>query len=521
MSYASEWLLEIGAHNGSAVVTLRFSSGGYVTGPGDTPANTVYDARIVSAGTFTRHLMGDGHTIGEMNVEMSEVVLANADGGLDGVLSYGFDGRPLVLKRLASKFAAYGTAETVLTGTMEGVDTSNGMLNVMVRLYDRRRDIDVQLQKKVYGGTSTSAGATADGSPDMKGQIVPVLFGRNFSVPVTVVNPQNYIVQINDGAVTSIALYDGGIPLINDGDVADLATLASPSTTGNPGHYRTCLALGLARIFSGKPTYTWTADVVEGSTAASRSAASVVQRILAKIGMTGSSNLDTASFAALTALQPAEVGIYIDDNKSAMAACKAVLDSIGGYIIPNAQGQFTVGRIAFGTPVVTVTEPEIITNSKDDTIAFTANPDTDGDLAPRKVTLNWRKNWHVHTDSDTGKCVTVGSPDRASILQQEYQTVFAEVAQVKHLLAPELVLDTLLVDRTLAQNEVNRRLSLYGTDRVTAKISLARSDAASMLPGTTISVRLSRYGYAAGKTFLVIGRSDDYDNERAILTVWG
>jgi hypothetical protein len=458
-----------------------------------------------------------------LSVNVSQIVLTNANGGLDQILNYGFDGQPFTLKQLTSRRAAFATAQTVMTGTMEGVDAPNGMLNVVVRLYDRRRDIDVSVQKNVYGGTSTSAGATADGSPDMKGQVRPLCFGSCFSVPAIIANPYNLILQFHDGAVSAITLYDGGVALVNDGDVATLDALSA--ATGNPGHYKTCKALGLAKpfgSFNGRPSFTWTADVVEGATAADRTAAAVVQRILAKIGLTGSANINTASFTALSAAQPAEVGIYIADDKSALSACKDVLDSIGGYIVPNGQGQFTVGRIRVpGTPVATVTEPEIITNSSTDTVALTLNPDTDGDVPARKITLNWRKNWHVHSDNDLGGCVNIGSPDRASALRQEYQSVFTEIAQPKHLLAPEMIFNTLLVDATAAQAECDRRATLYGVDRYVIHIGIAMGDTDLMVEGATILVKLSRYGFAAGKAFLIIGRSDDRDTERVVLTIWG
>lgn len=523
MSYASEWLIELTAHNGTGLVTLRYSCSGYVTGPNDTPANTIYDARIQSIGAFERHLLGEGRTRGEMSVNLSQIALTNADGGLDGILNYGFDGRPFVLKQLSSSRAAYATAQTVLTGTMEGVDTSDGMLKVLLRLYDRRRDIDVSIQKNVYGGTTASAGASVDGSADMKGQVKPLCYGSCFSVPAIIVNPYNLILQFHDGAVSSITLYDGGIPLINDGDVATLAALAS--ATGNPGHYQTCKALGLAKpfgSFNGRPCFTWTADVIEGATAGDRCAGAVVQRMLAKIGLTGSSNINAASFTALNTDQPAEVGIYIADDKSALSACKDVLDSIGGYIVPNALGQFTVGRItAPGTPVATITEPEITTKSSDDTVTFTANPDTDGDIPARKITLNWRKNWHVHTDSDLGPCVNNSDAARASVLLQEYQTVSVDIAQVKHLLAPELIISTLLTKADAAQAECARCAGMYGVNRVVTSIAVQMEDAALMRPGATVLVVLERYGYGSGKAFVIIGRSDDYNTETVSLTLWG
>lgn len=523
MPNASEWLLEVGTHDGVSAKTLRFSCKGYVTGPSDTPANTVYDARIVSLGAYTRHLFGEGRTIGDVEVELSDTVLANADGELDGLLNNGFSGQPFVLKRLLSSQSAFSTAATVLTGTLEGGDASGGMTTFTLRGYDRRRDADVSIQKNTYGGTVLGGGASADGSPDMKGQLKPLLFGRCFSVPAVIVNPYNLILQFNDGPVSSIALMDGGIPLINDGDVSTLSALASSS--GNGGHYKTCLALGLAKpfgAFNGNPGFIWTADVVEGSTSALRCAGAVVQRMLAKIGLT---NINTASFTALNTLQPAEVGIYLDSDTSCLAAIRRVLDSIGGWIVPDSLGQFVVGRLDLpGAPVATVVEPQILTSSSDETLQFTNNPDTDGHIPARRVTLNWRKNWHVHTTSDLGPCVNATSATRASILQQEVQTVVADstaVATKYGAGAPELVIDTLLTDATAVQTELTRRAAMYSASRVSTQIAVDIDDAALMIPGATIALQFSRYGFDSGKAMRIIGRSDDNQNEKAVLTVWG
>jgi hypothetical protein len=528
MGYVSEWLVELSAHNGSAVVPLRYSGSGYVTGPSDSPANTIFDARIAreaGIGVFSRQLFGDGRTMGHATIEPGALVLSNADRGLDALKGYAFDGRSFKLMRLSHPRAAYSSAEVMLTGTMDGIDTGEGSLTIRIPFYDRRRDIDIPIQSEKYAGTTTSAGATAEGSADMKDQVKPLIFGRCYSVPATIVNDFNMFLQFSASAVNSITLYDGGVPLINDGDVANLSALAS--ATGNPGHYRTCLAQGIARpfgTFNGRPAFTWTADVVEGSSAAQRRAGAIVQRMLAKIGITGSSNIDSASFSALDSLATAELGIYLDRETTVLSAAYEILRSVGGFIIPNNLGRFTVGRLDEpGTPIMTITEPEILTGSATETPAFMPNPDTDGAVPANSVLIKWRKNWHTHTDSDLGHCANFGDPTRGNALKQEWREVREESSAVaaRHLLSRELEIETMLVDQSAAEAEAARRLNLYSVNRDVVRIGYPISEADSLQLNETVELVLDRFDYTNGKAMRIIGRADDFANEKTILTLWG
>lgn len=528
MSHASEWLVELMAYTGSEVVPLRFSGSGYTTRPDDIPANAMFDARIARDGglvAFGRHLFGNGRTMGQATIEPGALVLVNADRGLDALKGYAFDGRTFQLLRLPHARAAFSSAQVMLTGTMDGIDTGEGSLTIRIPFYDRRRDIDIPIQSQKYAGTTTEPGPTAEGSPDLKDTVKPLVFGRCYSVPATIVNDFNMFLQFSASAVNSITLYDGGVPLINDGDVANLSALAS--ATGNPGHYRTCLAQGIARpfgTFNGRPAFTWTADVVEGSSAAQRRAGAIVQRMLAKIGITGSSNIDSASFSALDSLATAELGIYLDRETTVLSAAYEILRSIGGFIIPNNLGRFTVGRLDEpGTPIMTITEPEILTGSATETPAFMPNPDTDGAVPANSVLIKWRKNWHTHTDSDLGHCANFGDPTRGNALKQEWREVREESSAVaaRHLLSRELEIETMLVDQSAAEAEAARRLNLYSVNRDVVRIGYPISEADSLQLNETVELVLDRFDYTNGKAMRIIGRADDFAAEKAILTLWG
>ncbi|MDF2797511.1 MAG: hypothetical protein K0R85_255 [Devosia sp.] len=519
MPFASEFLLEIDAHDGAGVRTARLSSSGFTTNPTDNPANAIYQEGIVDPGTFRRSLFAGSSTLGQSEAGYGEIVLANADGALDWLVGAGLDGRAAVLKRLDGRRSAYASAETIMRATLTGGDNGSAWTELRLRLYDRLRELDKPLQANRYAGTTTAAGSTADGSPDLKDRIKPLVFGRVFNIELVPVNPFNLLYQASDGPCAAITCYDGGVLLTNAGDYPTIEALINASIRG--GTVGTCLSLGLVRFggaFNGKPAYAFTADVVEGATAASRSAAAIAQRILARMGITGVANLVVPSFAALQALAPQEVGIYVGDESTALSVLSEILGSIGGWIVPNALGQFEVGRITApgGTPAWSFSMRDVMSESG---IGLQVNPDTDGGLPAFRTVVRHSRVWRTHAESEIAPCAA----SRGAFLAVDYREAKAENAAVlgKHLLAPELVIDTLLTNAADAAAEAARRLALYSVRRDVISFPVRRDDAAVAVLGSTGTLTLPRFGYGAGRPMLVIGREEDPANERVTLTLWG
>jgi len=517
MTEASEYLIEITVHDGTGLKTLRISTSGYVTGPADSPANTYYLPGIQNPGQFARSLFDEGRTRGGSSVSYGMIEVANVDGHLDDWLGYGFDGRPLVVKRLAGKRASFSGAEVILRATVEGLDSSDAFSGFRLRLYDRRLELDKPLQANRYGGTTTSgglAGKLADGTADMKDALKPLAFGRPQNVPAICVNPFDLIYQVNDGGVSAITVYDGGIALTLLANYATVAALQAATIPG--GKYGTCLAAGLFRL-GGAPYQVITADVTEGSTLALRNAGAIAQRMLTKLGLTGSANIAAATFTALSAAAPQELGIWINDDRSALDAVSAVLSSVGGFIVPNAAGAFEVGRLSApaATSAWSITEDDIVGE-----IAFDQNPDTDSHLPAWRVITQYGRNYQTQDDGNLGACVSV---ERRGWLAREYREAKAENAavQTKHLLAPEVTIETLMLSTADAAAEAARRLGLYGIRRDVLRFSLAARYAGAQVLNSTGTVTLGRLGYEAGRRVLVIGRREDPANEQVELTIWG
>ena len=520
MTDASLYLLEIGAHDGTNPLTLRVSNGpfgGFVTGPNDSPADTEYPTGLIEPGYVSRHLFAEGRTLGQSEVGYGDIVIANASGMFDAWLGYGFDGRSVVLKRLGNPRMAFSGAQTLMRATMTRLDTTDAYRTLRLRLYDRRLELDKPLQQNRYAGTTLSAGATAEGTADMKGRAKPIVYGKAENVPAVPVNPYNLIYQVNDGAVSSIVVYDGGAALSNGGDFASLSALVGATVLA--GRYATCLALGLFRL-GGTPAKVVTADVVEGSTLALRNAGAIATRIMTRMGMTGSSNINAASFTALSTAAPQELGIFINDDRTARAVLSDVLGSIGGWIVPSVAGVFEVGRLAApGTPVFEFGKFDVHTDG-DGSFGLVANPDTDGGLPAYRVNLTYRRNWQVQDDSGLAACVSAA---QRAFLALDRRTVKAESSSLltKHPLAPEMTIDTLITTEADAATEAARRRDLYNTRRDVVKLSARRGDAANAQLNATGTLKLNRLGYDAGRNMVVIGRREDPANERVDLWLWG
>jgi hypothetical protein len=513
----SEYLITLDAWSGPLVggglVARYLSTHGRASGPAEVPANTLYDARISDPGFIEASLFGAGRTYGAGSVTAGEVVLSNADGALDGWLDDGFDGRAIRIDRVADPRLGLAAAERLFTGTMEAVDaTSDALTSLRLRLYDRRLDLDQPIQTARYGGTTAAAGASADGGPDLKGKVKPLVFGRVFKVPAVSVNPHNLIYQVHSGAVSSISVFDAGVPLTDDGDVASLAALAAAVIPG--GRYRTCRALGLFRL-GASPYRTVTADVIEGAGLADRSAARVVERMLARMGLAAS--VDAASVAALAAAAPSEVGIYIGDERSGLAAMQDVLASVGGWLLTAPTGAIQVGRLAApGVPVLEIGEGQIEARS----LRLLRVSDPGEGLPAWRVVLRHRRQWHQYQAGDVAEML---SADVRADLARDALDVIAEAPAVRsrHPLAPELTFDALLTDGTAAAAEAARRLALYSVRRDLVAVDVPAELAGAARLGLTVRLVLSRLGYQAGRDMVVIGRREQWRDGLVTLTLWG
>jgi hypothetical protein len=243
-----------------SVTTLRYASGrGFVTGAGETPASTWYDARLRQPADIGRHLFRRGRTTGRSEVSQGELVLVNPDGALDALLEYGLSGRSAVIRRGAPGAAYPSGFATLFAGTMEQVEARGDTL--VIRLRDRMADLDRPFQSTRFAGDNVLPDGLEGTASDLQGKPKPVCLGVALNCPVPCVNTAKLIYQLSDGLVASLdAAYDSGVPLLAAFPLVDRASglglnIVNGVTYGR-GLYLACDAAGV--LVTSPDGLTWT-----------------------------------------------------------------------------------------------------------------------------------------------------------------------------------------------------------------------------------------------------------------------
>lgn len=510
------YLVEVQAHDGVTLRTFYLASRPFVTGPSETPPNQFYAPRVIGPGNFGRYLFARGSTRGQSDVGFGDITFTTGDGGdgqfLDDWLSMAFDGRSVVVKLLPDGVTTIASAVTLFRGVADQIASTNPLEEINLQLRDRLVDIDKPLLTMRYAGTMTGSADSAEGDENLKDQIKPWVYGIVVNMTAILANPFDLIYQVSAGTVASIAVFDGGHALMPFGNYATLALLRAAAVP--PGYYGTCLAAGLFKL-GALPEKSVTADVVEGSTLASRSAAQIARRMLLQFGLT-TDDLPASSFTALDALNSAECGILIADEMSALEAATRVLGSIGAWLVPDRLGVFSVGRLSepAGPPVAIFTEDQIIDLQRNETT------DSDRGIATWQTKLKWGPAWTVQKDGDL---VGTTSTARRTRVGTDWREALAENAALKivHLNSAEFTVETYLANEADAVAESARLQALYGQDRICYQFTVHTSEATTIELGSVVQLQHPRLGLASGALFLVLGRDDDYADNEVTFDVWG
>lgn len=530
------YAMELQAHTGAGGVQTFYAASATInTGPGDTPANQHFHPSLKTPANFERHLFSTGTTSGASSIAFGEVEIANAHGRYDAWADYSFDGRPITIRimqldRDGVPKGLYKDAPIMIRGTIESIDITDAFRTIRLRIHDRLADLDAKpLLTNRYLGTTTSAGATAEGPATLKDTIKPRAYGLIRNVTPIDVNPFNLIRQVSDRPCSAITVYDGGLPLTLNGDYATIAALTS--ATLSAGQYATSLALGLIRL-GGTPALLITADV---TATGARDAATLAKQILTDFGIV-TGDIDAAAFSALTALNGASCGLWVNDERTALNAVTALLSSIGGWIISSAQGQFSVGRLEppSGTPAAAFSEWQLRGDVK-----RLPPSDSNGAIPAYRVTVRYNRLATTFSEDQIAGAVSQATSAamgaRRAALQQEWQEAKAEdlTVQTVHLLAPELSFDTCLTEPADAAAEAARLLAIYKVRRDVwdFRVSMTgpqyrpvqgASDvfAPGLRMGSVVTLQMARF-LTTPKPLVIIGRVDDAVADVIEFSAWG
>lgn len=507
---------DITAHNGTTTTTLRFATQAYVTNATDTPAHTYYDGRIRQPGNIQRAVFGRKTTFGESEIGYGELVLVNADGGLDSLLSYGFAGFGITIRRgTIYPNQAAPAWDTVLVGVMDSVDFSWSEVSIKIR--DRQQELANPLQATRYGGTNALPAGLDGVATDLKGKPKPLLYGkaRNFSPPC--VNTDRRIYQLSDSLIQSVdGVYDRGVALTAGAAYASQADMETNAPAAS--QYRAWLnAAGSFIRLGSAATGTLTVDATQGATLSARTPAQLMSAIMQKAGI-ASGDITAADVTALDAAAGYECGYWVGTSDTpGRDVLDYIANSVGAWWGVDRLGKFRMGQIvapSAGNSIGTLTAVDILS------IDRVRSSDAGAGVPAWQVTVQYQRVFEVQTDLAAAAAETYRA-ERSN----QYRTVVASDASIKTQWpkAVELSFETQLASATNAGNEATRRLDLYKVRRDTLLVTARLSDsiAAAIDLGKTLTVQLPRFGMSAGKHFIVTGIRTDMRNNRFDLILWG
>jgi hypothetical protein len=340
-----------------ADLTLKIyvtTAAGYATLPTDSPASQPFKG-VLKSFSFQRSIMqGD---IGQFATGTGTLVISNDDADYDYLpLSYAIDGRPITIRvgrRDGSYADTFRLARLTASGWKIGVD------NITINLVDFSYKLEVPMQTNVYGGTGG-----VDGGADLAGKRKPLCLGYVLNITAVVLVPNLLIHQVHDGAVQAIVVvYIRGIALKLGTDYPNYAALEAASVP--LGYFATCLALGLFKLSipaDGIVTADVRGDTLDGYIV--RTADMVRWALRHRTDLVDPDDLDTDSFDAVNAAQPAPINYFLgpDDNLTVAAFIENIMGGIGGWGGHKLDGTFEVRifRAPTGNPLARFNRGDMI-----------------------------------------------------------------------------------------------------------------------------------------------------------------
>ena len=156
-----------------------------------------------------------------------------------------------------------------------------------------------------------------------------------------------------------------------------------------------------------------------------------------------------------------------------------------------------------------------------DTIQRLATGDKGNGVPNWKVTVRYARNYTVQSGTEVFGSAT--DAHRTFVATEWRSTVPAENSAVRdqHLLAGELVADTELTYERRTDYEVSRLFHLYSSSRSAYQIEVDLLLGFDADIGTIVTLQAPRFGLDAGKNFVVIGRTENFEKKTATLVLWG
>lgn len=456
--------------------------------------NQHFEARFRRALVFERSILGPDGIGGPASIGFGDIELENSDGALDSIVSnHAIDGRALTIKVGDPEGGfAFGEFGTIFDGTAAGWDLTETGVNIELR--DWTRLLEMPIARNYYGGT----GGT-DGTADLAGKPIPQAWGRCLNVPGTIVDPLASLVQFNDGALQAIdAVYDSGV-LLPDTGVFYTRNLAAFTIT---------MLVAMAGQI--------TADVRGrkiGGVYVDRTADIVKSIVKSNLGWTDD-DLALASFDEVNAVQPAEVGYFVNDDVTAKSVIDELMLGIGGFRSFTRSGLLEIGVFTMPTGEADAIFSEIEIQGDLQRV-----PPPKSFYPPAwRQRVGYQRNWAVQT---SGVASGVDA-ERLAFLAQQYRYASAHDNGVKasFLLAqdadPRM---SFFANKIDAEAESLRLLTLFSVPRALYR-GTVKTQPFTLEIGAEIELHYPRWDLKFGKATRAVTIRDDAQNNQVELTVF-
>lgn len=494
----------------AAYTTHRYSTRGYATQPGDSPANTVYEGRLLTPLRAMREMFFNGASHGATQTGFGNVDLANVLGAPDHDLAATFRTRSFIERpaRVLVGYAgaAYSTFAQIYKGTVAELQVSAGKISFVVK--DRQRDLENPHQQTKFAGTN-SLPAGLEGVADLAGKEKPLIYGKVFNIAPPFVNTSRLIYQVNATTISTLdAVYDGGVALTAGAAYSSQSDMET--TAPSAGQYRVWInAAGSYFRLGSSPVYQITADVTAAS-AANSTAAQIIKAMALAAGI-ASGDISAADVTALDAANNHVQGIYITDAVTTTEAMSLIAVGARAYFGFDLLGVLRMGVPTIGTPVMA------ITNNNAQGWEYATNADTG--LSRLSVTVGYAKYWTTQT---SGLATSVTAAARSD-LAQDYRrtTATATLGTNPYKRDNKLEVDTLLTAKANADTLAAALQLTTPTQLITIKgVALTPAQAAALQIGCTVNVPWEA-PYTATNLRIVYAIDLDFSSLTADITVDG
>ena len=466
-------------------LTLYYSGEGFVSGPSDSPANTLFDARLVEPISFSRSMFSSGKVGGFSAPGFGQLVLTNADGGLDDWAGYAWDGAEVIVK-VGEAGAALQYYFTIFTGQAKSIEFDD--LSVSVVLRDQQATFDVDFPSALYAGSGG-----VEGSANLTGAPKPLCFGQVYNIEPVLVDATNRIYQVHTGQIEAInTVYQGGVALATSAYSVDL-TNGRFTLDSAPDDVITADAQGA------KPGGSYKSTVAD-----------IINHIVVTHTALASGDLVSATFSALNTANSSVVGIYVATSTTILDVLDQLINTVGGFYGFNREGKFEVGQIilATGTAAAEFDASTIIEITR---------------LAPAvpnyQARVEYKHNYRTFSEAEFGDSVTTAQRDY--LMRPALVAVSTDTAiQTPYPNSDPLIVPSLFSTSANAATEAARLLTLYKTQREIYRI-LVKSQPYTLKLNDVVKVTFGRYNLASGKLFRLVGIVETAATNEIELELWG